>query len=161
MKFSPQQLEEDTKCNVTQTLTPCQQRNKDKLIHLLGDHSSPCVCYLYIGDTLALYLQKDCTEKMFWVCSVTFPVQPVFALAVQEQLVVDIRQQELDTPALNTQFVFHQHNRTTVVASLWTRDHTNFITEGADSWKWRFTLLFNWFCSTGNSLTCSLVFWSQ
>lgn len=62
---------------------------------------------------------------------VTFPVQPVFALAVEQQLVVDIRQQELDTPALNTQLVFYQHNGTTVVAGLWTRDHTNLVTVGA------------------------------
>lgn len=65
--------------------------------------------------------------------SVTFPVQPVFALAVEQQLVVDIWQQELDTPALDTQLVLHQHNRTAVVAGLWTQDHTNLITEGEDS----------------------------
>lgn len=62
---------------------------------------------------------------------VTFPVQPVFALAVQQQLVVDVWQKELDTPALDTQLVFHQHNGTPVVAGLRTWDNTNFITEGA------------------------------
>lgn len=67
------------------------------------------------------------------VNSVTFPVQPVFALAVEQQLVVDIWQQELDTPALNTQFVLHQHDGTAVVAGLWTRDHTNLVTVGADT----------------------------
>lgn len=62
---------------------------------------------------------------------VTFPVQPVFALAVQQQLVVDVWQKELDTPALDTQLVLHQHNGTSVVAGLRTWDNTNFITEGA------------------------------
>lgn len=65
--------------------------------------------------------------------SVTFPLQPVFALAVEQQLVVDIRQQELDTPALNTQLILHQQNGTAVVACLWTRDHANLITEGANT----------------------------
>lgn len=69
----------------------------------------------------------------WWACSVTFPVQPVFALAVEQQLVVDIWQQELDTPALNTQLVLYQHNRTAVVAGLWTWDHTDLITEGGDN----------------------------
>lgn len=64
--------------------------------------------------------------------SLTFPVQPLFALTVEQQLVVDIRQQELDTPALNAQLILHQHDGTAVVASLWTRDHSNLVTEEAD-----------------------------
>ena len=56
----------------------------------------------------------------------------MFALAVEQQLVVDIGQQKLNTPALNTQLVLHQHNGTAVVAGLWTWDHTNLITEGED-----------------------------
>lgn len=64
--------------------------------------------------------------------SLTFPVQPLFALTVEQQLVVDIRQQELDTPALNAQLILHQHDGTAVVASLWTRDHANLVTEEAD-----------------------------
>lgn len=62
----------------------------------------------------------------------TFPVQPVFALAVEQQLIVDIWQQKLDTPALNTQLVLHQHNGTAVIAGLWTWDHTNLITGRED-----------------------------
>lgn len=64
--------------------------------------------------------------------SLTVPVQPVFALTVEQQLVVDIRQQELDAPALNAQLVLHQHDGTAVVASLWTRDDSDLITEEAD-----------------------------
>lgn len=56
----------------------------------------------------------------------------MFALTVEQQLVVDIRQQELDTPALNAQLILHQHDRTAVVASLWTRDHADLVTEEAD-----------------------------
>lgn len=64
--------------------------------------------------------------------SVTFPVQPVLALAVEQQFVVDIWQKELDTPALNTQLVLNQHDGAAVVACLWTGDHTDLITEGTD-----------------------------
>lgn len=39
--------------------------------------------------------------------SITIPFQPVFALAVEQQLVVDIGQQEFNTPALDTQLVLH------------------------------------------------------
>lgn len=62
----------------------------------------------------------------------TFPVQPVFALTVEQQFVVDVRQQELDAPALYTQFVLHQHNGTAVVSGLWTRNHSDLITEEAN-----------------------------
>lgn len=57
----------------------------------------------------------------------------MLALAVQQQLVVDVRQQEFNTPAFHTKLVLHQHYGTAVVASLWTRDHTDLITEGAES----------------------------
>lgn len=66
------------------------------------------------------------------MASVTFSVQPVLALAVEQQFVVDIGQKELDTPALYTQLVLHQYNGAAVVAGLWTRNHTDLITEGAD-----------------------------
>lgn len=65
--------------------------------------------------------------------TLTFPVQPVFALTVLQQFIVDIRQQELDTPALHAQLILHQHDGTAVVASLWTRDHADLITEETHS----------------------------
>lgn len=82
-------------------------------------------------DNLSSYQEWFCGGR--WVSLLTFPLQPVFALAVEQQLVVDIWQQELDTPALHTQLVLHQHNGTAIVAGLWTRDHTDLITEGADT----------------------------
>lgn len=63
----------------------------------------------------------------------------MFALTVEQQLVVNIRQEELDAPALYAQLVLHQHDGTAVVASLWTRDHANLITEGADTEREVFT----------------------
>lgn len=87
------------------------------------------------------YNQEWFYQSRWWASFVTFPVQPLFALAVEQQFVMDIWQQELDTPALNTQLVLHQYNRTAVVAGLWTRDHTNLITEGEESEGWgRFLL---------------------
>ena len=87
-------------------------------------------------------LQPHHCTNMFWsraenieeliIPGATFPVEPVSALAVEQQLVVHVWQQELDTPALHTQLVFHQNDGTAVVAGLWTRDQADLITGGAD-----------------------------
>lgn len=57
----------------------------------------------------------------------TLAVQPVSALAVEQQLVVDVGQQELDAPALHAQLVLHQHDGAAVAAGLRTRDHPDLI----------------------------------
>jgi len=62
----------------------------------------------------------------------TFSVQVVLALSVEQQLSVEGRQQELDTPALQAQLGLHQHDGAAVVARLWTRNDADLIT-GEDS----------------------------
>lgn len=60
----------------------------------------------------------------------TVAVQPMLALTVEQQLVVNVGQQELDAPALHAQLVLHQDDGTAVVASLGTRDHADLISAG-------------------------------
>lgn len=58
----------------------------------------------------------------------TFPVKPLFPLPIEEKLVVDIRKEKLDTPALHSKLVLHQDNWAPVVSGLWARDESNLIT---------------------------------
>lgn len=60
--------------------------------------------------------------------SLTLAVQPLLALAVEQQLVVHVGQQELHTPTLHAQAVLHQDDGAAVVPGLWAGDQPNLVT---------------------------------
>lgn len=70
----------------------------------------------------------------------------MLALAVEQQLVVDVGQQELDAPALHAQLVLHQDDGAAVVASLGTRDHADLVSAGTNPPRgvFPFTLAASW-----------------
>lgn len=60
----------------------------------------------------------------------TLAVEPEPALAIEQQLVVHVRQQELHTPALHPQLVLHHHDGAAVVTGLRARDQADLISGG-------------------------------